>query len=175
MARVSIVVRLVANCYTSFTFTLQCCCFVSVHILTDLYRRCRVVSHCAACELYPLYHLLLLLLFFYPGTQFPGSEKITLCNTKKVQKSSWNEPYSSSSTKQSCSKMALYQNGEYWNKKLISLSSPLLSLLSWSCADDDWRRYLGCEAWAACGTEQWLSAATGRARRCRSADYRQLY
>jgi len=34
----------------------------------------------------------------------------TLCNTKKVQKSSWNEPYSSSSfTKQSCSKMALYR------------------------------------------------------------------
>jgi len=35
---------------------------------------------------------------------------ITLCNIKKVQKSSWNEPYSSSSfTKQSCSKMALYR------------------------------------------------------------------
>jgi len=41
--------------------------------------------------------LLLLLLLFDPGTQFPGNEKITLCN-KKVQKSSWNEPYSSSFT-----------------------------------------------------------------------------
>jgi len=47
--------------------------------------------------------LLLLLLFFDPGTQFLGNEKITLCNTKKVQKSSWNKHYSSFSfTKQSC-------------------------------------------------------------------------
>jgi len=29
--------------------------------------------------------LLLLLLFFDPGTQFPGNEKITLCNTKKYK------------------------------------------------------------------------------------------
>ena len=40
----------------------------------------------------------------------------------------WNEPYSSSSfTKQSCSKMALYRwirTESRWNKKLISLSSP---------------------------------------------------
>ena len=47
---------------------------------------------------------------------------------RKVQKSSWNEPYSSSSfTKQSCSKMALYRwirTESRWNKKLISLSSP---------------------------------------------------
>jgi len=52
-----------------------------------------------------------LLLFFDPGTQLTRNEKITLCNTKKVQKSSWTEPYSSSSsfTKQSCSKMALYR------------------------------------------------------------------
>jgi len=54
--------------------------------------------------------------YFYPGTQFPGNENITLCNTKKLQKSSWNEPYSSSSfTKQSFSKMgivSLNQNGE---------------------------------------------------------------
>jgi len=65
--------------------------------------------------------LLLLSLFFDPGTQFPRNEKITLCIIiiiifiiiftpvlssqgmkkyamlcKKVQKSSWNEPYSSS-------------------------------------------------------------------------------
>ena len=62
--------------------------------------------------------IIIIIIFFDPGTQFPGNEKITLCNTKKVQKSSWNEPYSSSSfTKLSCSKMALYpvplnQNGE---------------------------------------------------------------
>jgi len=34
--------------------------------------------------------------YFYPGTQFPGNEKNTLPNAKKVQKSSWNEPYSAS-------------------------------------------------------------------------------
>jgi len=28
---------------------------------------------------------LLVLLFFDPGTQFPGNEKITLCNTKKYK------------------------------------------------------------------------------------------
>jgi len=47
-------------------------------------------------------------IFFDPVTQFPGNEKIR-CAIQKVQKSSWSEPYSSSSfTKQSCSKMALY-------------------------------------------------------------------
>jgi len=30
-------------------------------------------------------HVLLLLIFFDPGTQFPGNEKITLCNTKKYK------------------------------------------------------------------------------------------
>ena len=46
--------------------------------------------------------------FLRPRYSIPGNEKITLCSTKKVQKSSWNEPYSSSSfTKQSCSKTAL--------------------------------------------------------------------
>jgi len=29
--------------------------------------------------------LLLLSFIFYPGTQFPGNEKITLCNTKKYK------------------------------------------------------------------------------------------
>ena len=54
--------------------------------------------------------------FLDPGTQFPGNEKITLCNTKKVQKSNWNEPYSSCPfTKQSCSKMALYRWINYYN------------------------------------------------------------
>jgi len=40
--------------------------------------------------------LLIIIIFFDPGSQFPGNKKITLCNTKKVQKLSWNEPYSSS-------------------------------------------------------------------------------
>jgi len=40
---------------------------------------------------------------------YPGNENIRYA-IEKVQKSSWNEPYSSSSfTKQSCSKMALYR------------------------------------------------------------------
>jgi len=52
----------------------------------------------------------LLLLFFDPSTQFPGNEKKYAMQYKKVQKSSWDEPYSSSSfTKQSCSKMALHR------------------------------------------------------------------
>jgi len=62
--------------------------------------------------------------YYDPATLFPGNEK----NYKKVQKSSWNEPYSTSSfTKQSCSKNALYRwikTESRWNKKLISLSSP---------------------------------------------------
>jgi len=40
------------------------------------------------CNYYYFYYF-----FFDPGTQFPRKEKITLCNIKKVQKSSWNEPY----------------------------------------------------------------------------------
>ena len=72
--------------------------------------------------------LLLLLLLFYPGRLLNSQvmKRIAIC--KKVQKSSWNEPYSSSSfTKQSCSKMTLYRwirTQSRWNKKLISLSSP---------------------------------------------------
>jgi len=53
--------------------------------------------------------VIIIVIFCDPDTQFPGNEKITLCSTKKVQKSSWNEPYSSSFTKQSCSKMPLYR------------------------------------------------------------------
>jgi len=30
-------------------------------------------------------HQVSLLLFFVPGTQFPGNEKITLCNTKSAK------------------------------------------------------------------------------------------
>ena len=37
--------------------------------------------------------LLLLLLFFDPGTQFPGNEKNTLCNAKKVQKYAMQKKY----------------------------------------------------------------------------------
>ena len=49
-------------------------------------------------------------LFFDPGTQFPGNENNYAMQYRKVQKkSSWNEPYSSSFTKQFCSKMALYR------------------------------------------------------------------
>ena len=66
--------------------------------------------------------------YFYSGTQFPGNEKITLCNHKKVQKSSWTEPYSSCSfTTLLCSKMALYRwikTECRWNKKPISVWSP---------------------------------------------------
>jgi len=54
------------------------------------------------------YYLFYFILFFFdPGTQFPGNEKNYAMQYKKVQKSSWNKTYSSSSfTKQSCSKMA---------------------------------------------------------------------
>jgi len=75
--------------------------------------------------------LLLLLIFIFvdPGTQFPGHESNYAMQYRKVpKKSSWNEPYSSSSfTKQFCSKMALYRwikTESRWNKKLISLSPP---------------------------------------------------
>jgi len=52
---------------------------------------------------------IIVIIIFDPGTQFPGNEKITLCSTEKVQKTSWNEPYSSSFTEQSCSKMTFYR------------------------------------------------------------------
>ena len=53
--------------------------------------------------------VLLLLLFFWPRYSIPKEWKNYAMQYKKVQKSSWNEPYSSSSfTKQSFSKMAVY-------------------------------------------------------------------
>jgi len=56
------------------------------------------------------YTFIIIIIIFYPGSQFPGNEKNYAMQYKKVQKSSWNKPYSSSSfTKQSCSKMALYR------------------------------------------------------------------
>ena len=30
-------------------------------------------------------HIISIIVFFDPGTQFPGNEKITLCNTKKYK------------------------------------------------------------------------------------------
>jgi len=52
-------------------------------------------------------YLLLLSLLFDPGIRFLGMKKLC-CAIKKVQKSSWNEPYSYSCfTKLSCSMMAL--------------------------------------------------------------------
>ena len=50
---------------------------------------------------------------------------------EKVQKSSWNEPYSSSFTKQSYSEMALYRwirTESRWNKKLTIIIILLLLL-----------------------------------------------
>jgi len=53
------------------------------------------------------YTNLFIIIFFDPGTQFPGMKKNYAMQYKQVQKSSWNEPYSSSFfAKQSCSKMA---------------------------------------------------------------------
>ena len=57
---------------------------------------------------------LLLLLLLWPRYSIPREWKKYAMQYKKVQKSSWNEPYfsyssSSSSTKQSCSKMVLYR------------------------------------------------------------------
>ena len=66
--------------------------------------------------------------YLWPRYWIPREWKHYAMQYKKVQKSSWNEPYSSSSfTKQSCSKMALHRwirTESRWNKKLISLSSP---------------------------------------------------
>jgi len=48
-------------------------------------------------------------LFFTPLFNSQGMKKLRYA-IQKVQKSSWNEPYSSSSfTKQSCNEMALYR------------------------------------------------------------------
>jgi len=51
--------------------------------------------------------IIIIIIILDPGTQFPGMKKLRYA-IQKVQKSSWNEAYSSFSfTKQSCSKMAL--------------------------------------------------------------------
>ena len=66
-----------------------------------------------------------MLLFLTPVLNSQGMKKLRFTQWQKVQKSSWNEPYFSSSF--TCSKMALYRwikTESHWNKKLISLSSP---------------------------------------------------
>jgi len=66
--------------------------------------------------------------YLWPRYWIPREWKHYAMQYKKGQKSSWNEPYSSSSfTKQSCSNMALHRwirTESRWNIKLISLSSP---------------------------------------------------
>jgi len=70
----------------------------------------------------------LFILLFFNYSQ--GNKKKLHYAIQKVQKWSWNEPYSSSCfTKQSCSKIAIALYGwikteSRWNKKLISLPSP---------------------------------------------------
>jgi len=53
--------------------------------------------------------IIIINIFLTPVLNSQGMKNYAM-QYKKVQKSSWNEPYSSSSfTKQSCSKMALYR------------------------------------------------------------------
>ena len=52
---------------------------------------------------------IIIIIIFTPILNSQGVKELCYA-LQKVQKSSWNEPYSSSSfTKQSCSKMALYR------------------------------------------------------------------
>jgi len=53
-------------------------------------------------------NLFIIIIFLTPVLNSQGMKKNYAMQYKKVQKSSWNEPYSSF-TKQSCSKMALYR------------------------------------------------------------------
>ena len=81
---------------------------------------CTTCTWTHSCYYYYYYYLT-------PVLNSQGMKKIRYA-IPKIQKSSWNEPYSSSSfTKQSCSTMALYRwnkTESRWNKNLISLSSP---------------------------------------------------
>ena len=73
------------------------------------------------------FSVIIIIIIIWPRYSIPEEWKNYAMQYKKVQKSSWNEPYSSSFTKQSCSKMALYRwirTESRWNKKLISVSSP---------------------------------------------------
>jgi len=63
--------------------------------------------------------IIIIIIFFDSRYSIPEEWKNYAMQYKKVQKSSWNEPYSSSFTKQSCSKMALYRwikTESRWNK-----------------------------------------------------------
>ena len=54
--------------------------------------------------------IIIIVIIFWPRYSISREWKNYAMQYKKVQKSSWNEPYSFSSfTKQSCSKMALYR------------------------------------------------------------------
>jgi len=48
-----------------------------------------VITHSSAAEITTLWRytnvFIIIIIFFDPGTQFPGNEKITLCNTKKYK------------------------------------------------------------------------------------------
>jgi len=73
-----------------------------------------------------------LLLFFWPRYSIPREWKKYAMQYKKVQKSSWNETYSSSFTKQSCCKMALYRwirMENRWNIIINYYSSQIPSAL----------------------------------------------
>ena len=71
--------------------------------------------------------IIIIFIFLTPVLNSQGMKTLRYA-IPKIQKSSWNQPFSSSSfIKQSCSKMALYRwigTKSRWNKKLISLSSP---------------------------------------------------
>jgi len=61
------------------------------------------------------------IIIFWPRYSIPEEWKKYAMQYKKVQKSSWNEPYSSFSfTKQSCNKMALYR----WIKTELFVFKP---------------------------------------------------
>ena len=74
--------------------------------------------------------IIIIIIIFRPRYSVPREWKNYAMQYKKVQKSSWNEPYSSSSfTKRSCSKMALYRwirAESRYNKKLIIISSIII-------------------------------------------------
>jgi len=79
-------------------------------------RFCRAhqcAQYISTSEVTTLWHytnLFIIIIFLIPVLNSQWIKKITLCNTKKVQKLCWNDSYSSSSfTKQSCSRMALYR------------------------------------------------------------------
>ena len=81
-------------------------------------RFCRAhqcAQYISASEVTTLWHytnLFIIIIFLIPVLNSQWIKKITLCNTKKVQKLCWNDSYSSSFfTKQSCI-VPLNQNGE---------------------------------------------------------------